>query len=81
MRGTLEKIIDLLPGLWLWRTRHPHWTDDADWDPVVTSVCARRGRDCPDRSDCSGSIGGRILEKNGRRTANADYRIEAGSCT
>jgi hypothetical protein len=31
-------IRDLAPGLWIWRARHPFWTKDADWQPVVTST-------------------------------------------
>ena len=34
----LVGIFDLAPGLWIWRARHPFWTDDADWQPVVTST-------------------------------------------
>jgi hypothetical protein len=37
------EVHDLGPGLWIWRTRHPGWTEDADWQPVVTSVCADLG--------------------------------------
>ena len=33
------EIIDVAPGLWLWRTRHPGWSADADWEPAVTSTC------------------------------------------
>ena len=31
-------IRELAPGLWIWRARHPFWTKDADWQPVVTST-------------------------------------------
>ncbi len=27
-----------MPGLWIWRARHPFWTPDADWQQVVTST-------------------------------------------
>ena len=27
-----------MPGLWIWRTKHPGWTEDADWQPIVTST-------------------------------------------
>jgi hypothetical protein len=37
------EVRDLQPGLWIWRIRHPGWTEDADWQPVVTSVCADLG--------------------------------------
>jgi hypothetical protein len=36
-------VHDLGPGLWIWRIRHPNWTEDADWQPVVTSICADVG--------------------------------------
>jgi hypothetical protein len=32
------QAIDIAPGLWAWRTRHPDWGEDADWEPFVTSV-------------------------------------------
>lgn len=31
-------VRDLAPGLWIWRARHPFWTKEADWQPVVTST-------------------------------------------
>jgi hypothetical protein len=37
------QVIDVAPGLWLWRTEHPGWTPDSGWDGPVTSVCARSG--------------------------------------
>ena len=36
-------IRDVAPGLWIWRTEHPDWTPDADYDPPVTSTCAACG--------------------------------------
>ncbi len=36
-------IRDLAPGLWIWRTKHPGWTADADWQPVVTSTYVASG--------------------------------------
>jgi len=32
-------IIDLEPGLWIWRIPHPDWEPDTGGDRVVTSVC------------------------------------------
>jgi hypothetical protein len=32
-------VIDLAPGLWIWRIEHPSWKPNADWQPVVTCVC------------------------------------------
>ena len=34
------EVIDLAPGLWIWRLEHPAWTPQADWQQVVTCVCA-----------------------------------------
>ena len=31
-------ILDLAPGLWIWRARHPYWATGDDWQPVVTST-------------------------------------------
>ena len=36
-------IRDLAPGLWIWRSKHPAWTKDADWQPVVTSTYVESG--------------------------------------
>jgi glyoxylase-like metal-dependent hydrolase (beta-lactamase superfamily II) len=36
-------VQDVAPGLWLWRVRHPDWTPDADWEPLVTSTCVESG--------------------------------------
>jgi hypothetical protein len=34
------EIVDVAPGLWVWRMRHPAWRPGMDWDPLVTSSCA-----------------------------------------
>jgi hypothetical protein len=41
--GPNMKIIDLAPGLWIWRIGHPAWTPEADWQEVVTCVCTDAG--------------------------------------
>ncbi|HEY7270712.1 MAG TPA: hypothetical protein VH951_12885, partial [Dehalococcoidia bacterium] len=33
-------IVDIDPGLWIWRIRHWQWREGVDWQPVVTSVVA-----------------------------------------
>jgi glyoxylase-like metal-dependent hydrolase (beta-lactamase superfamily II) len=33
------EIIDVAPGLWVWRPAHPDWSADAGWEPAVTSTC------------------------------------------
>lgn len=35
----LPVVIDVAPGLWLWRTPHRAWTRHAGWPPTVTSTC------------------------------------------
>lgn len=38
------EIRDVATGLWLWRQRHWEWTEDADWEPFVSSfVVESRG--------------------------------------
>src|SRR5215469_3515282 len=37
------EVIDLAPGLWIWRLAHPAWHPEADWQPVVTCVCVDAG--------------------------------------
>jgi hypothetical protein len=36
-------VVDVAPGLWVWRVPHPDWSDDADWEPMVTSTCVESG--------------------------------------
>jgi hypothetical protein len=31
------EVRDVVPGLWLWRQRHPDWRDGNDWEPEVSS--------------------------------------------
>lgn len=33
------EILDVAPGLWIWRIEHPDWKPDQGWDPVVASTC------------------------------------------
>jgi hypothetical protein len=37
------ELHDVGPGLWIWRIRHPGWREGADWQPMVTSICADLG--------------------------------------
>ena len=34
---------DVCPGLWIWRTKHPDWSPEADWEPLVCSTDTRAG--------------------------------------
>jgi hypothetical protein len=37
------EVRDVAPGLWIWRVRHPAWTPETDWEPLVTSTCVESG--------------------------------------
>jgi len=37
------QVIDLAPGLWIWRVEHPAWRPEVDWQEVVTCVCVDAG--------------------------------------
>ena len=37
------EVIDLAPGLWIWRLEHPSWNEQCDWQEVVTCVCVDAG--------------------------------------
>ena len=37
------QIIDVAPGLWVWRLEHPDWGPDVGWEPLVTSTCVESG--------------------------------------
>ena len=34
------EIRDVAPGLWLWRQRHPSWSEGDDWEGMVSSFAA-----------------------------------------
>jgi glyoxylase-like metal-dependent hydrolase (beta-lactamase superfamily II) len=36
-------VIDVAPGLWIWRIEHPAWGPQLDWEPLVTSTCVESG--------------------------------------
>ena len=36
-------VMDVAPGLWIWRLEHPGWRPEVDWQKVVTSVCVDSG--------------------------------------
>jgi hypothetical protein len=37
------EIRDVADGLWIWRSPHPDWSPDGDWEPPVTSTCVESG--------------------------------------
>ena len=38
------ELLDVAPGLWLWRQPHPAWTPESGWEPPVVVVRGRVGR-------------------------------------
>ena len=32
-------VVDVAPGLWIWRRDHPDWAPHVSWTPPVTSTC------------------------------------------
>ena len=43
MQHSSLEVIDLEPGLWIWRLEHPGWRSGEDWQQVVTCVCVDAG--------------------------------------
>lgn len=39
----MHEILDVCPGLWVWRTEHPHWKPGIGWEPMVTSTVVESG--------------------------------------
>jgi glyoxylase-like metal-dependent hydrolase (beta-lactamase superfamily II) len=39
----VTEVLDVAPGLWVWRERHPDWAPDAGWEPLVASTCVESG--------------------------------------
>ena len=37
------EVVDLAPGLWIWRLAHPGWRPEVDWQQIVTGVCVDAG--------------------------------------
>jgi glyoxylase-like metal-dependent hydrolase (beta-lactamase superfamily II) len=37
------EIVDVAPGLWLWRVHYPDWRPGLRWGPVVNSTCVESG--------------------------------------
>ena len=38
-----NEIIDVAPGLWIWRLAHPDWKPGLGWTEMVTSTCVESG--------------------------------------
>ena len=37
------EVVDVAPGLWVWRVEHPDWHEGLGWQPAVTSTCVESG--------------------------------------
>jgi hypothetical protein len=42
-RALTYELLDVTPGLWLWRLEHPDWNPRLDWPQTVTSACVETG--------------------------------------
>jgi hypothetical protein len=38
-----HEVLDVAPGLWIWRVDYPDWHPRAGWPPTVTSTCVAAG--------------------------------------
>src|SRR3954462_15071138 len=39
----VEQVLDVAPGLWIWRLAYPDWHEGAGWPELVTSTCVESG--------------------------------------
>jgi glyoxylase-like metal-dependent hydrolase (beta-lactamase superfamily II) len=42
-RALTYELLDVAPGLWLWRLEYPDWKPGLDWGPLVNSTCVESG--------------------------------------
>jgi glyoxylase-like metal-dependent hydrolase (beta-lactamase superfamily II) len=40
---THRELLDVAPGLWLWRLEYPDWREEAGWPQLVASTCVESG--------------------------------------
>jgi hypothetical protein len=43
MPSVVDEVVDVAPGLWIWRLSYPDWHEGAGWPEVVTSTCVASG--------------------------------------
>jgi hypothetical protein len=43
MTSSASDVVDVAPGLWLWRVDYPGWRPDVGWPRAVTSTCVESG--------------------------------------
>jgi glyoxylase-like metal-dependent hydrolase (beta-lactamase superfamily II) len=41
--AAVEQVLDVAPGLWIWRLSYPDWHEGAGWPEVVSSTCVESG--------------------------------------
>ena len=39
----IGELVDVAPGLWIWRSDYPDWRPGLEWEPPVTSTCVESG--------------------------------------
>ena len=39
----MAQVVDVAPGLWIWRLPHPDWKPGLEWPAEVTSTCVESG--------------------------------------
>jgi glyoxylase-like metal-dependent hydrolase (beta-lactamase superfamily II) len=39
----MAQVMDVAPGLWIWRIQHPDWAPHVDWERFVTATCVETG--------------------------------------
>ena len=39
----MAAVVDVAPGLWIWRLAHPDWKPELNWPQEVTSTCVESG--------------------------------------
>ena len=39
----MTSVVDVAPGLWVWRLAHPDWEEGLEWPEEVTSTCVESG--------------------------------------
>ena len=43
MPNVAVEVVDVAPGLWIWRMEHPDWRPGLGWHGPVTSTCVESG--------------------------------------
>src|SRR5688500_17839273 len=43
MTSSASDVIDVAPGLWIWRVDYPDWRPEVGWPRAVSSTCVESG--------------------------------------